>query len=120
MASGRLLLCALLLSALLRTPLAFTCVSENSLEECAALRDLYEAAGGEAWNHNAGWREAYRDEATDLCFFYGISCRNGYVNFLWLPNNRLNGTLPASLSRLTDLVTLCVPPLSALLAVYCA
>jgi hypothetical protein len=67
-----------------------------------ALIDLYNATNGPTWRRNNGW-----NTATNPCAWYGIVCRSfGPVTDLWLPSNKLTGTLPDSLGSLTNLTTL--------------
>ncbi len=67
----------------------------------AALADLYNATNGPNWTNKTGW-------LTDcnLCGWYGIGCTNGRVTTLNLVNNGLQGSIPMSLSGLTNLSAL--------------
>ena len=61
----------------------------------AALVLLYETTGGPSWTRSDNW-------LTDqpLSEWYGVRTENGRVDFLSLPNNGLEGRLPAVLGQL--------------------
>ena len=76
-------------------------------EERDALMDFYHSTGGDNWIHNENW-------GSDLPVnkWYGIgrtllvdpdNISQMHVSGIGLPNNNLTGTLPASLSKLTEL-----------------
>eukprot|EP00300_Choanocystis_sp_HF-7_P011632 c17550_g1_i2.p1 GENE.c17550_g1_i2~~c17550_g1_i2.p1 ORF type:complete len:446 (+),score=58.33 c17550_g1_i2:1158-2495(+) len=73
--------------------------------ERAALMALYDATGGKSWKQNSGW-------GSDgwLCYWVGIECskRDGemHVTSVQLPNNGLEGRLPAELESLKYLSVL--------------
>lgn len=73
-------------------------VSEISLAECSALVDLYYATGGQNWLTQTNWLQN-----NTPCNWYGVSCSAGQVISLVLDNNRLAGTIPASVAALTAL-----------------
>jgi hypothetical protein len=109
----------------------FTCTQSDSV--CAAFGSLYKSTGGSSWANQGGWSAAAAGTATSYCTFYGISCSGvGVVTTLygrvrgahrvrssacltprrraarsWISNNALSGTIPASLSSLTNLQNLC-------------
>jgi Leucine-rich repeat (LRR) protein len=68
------------------------------------LVDLYNATNGANWTNKTGWLSG-----CDPCTgnggqpWFGLQCANGRVSRLILYQNNLAGTLPASLSALTDL-----------------
>lgn len=64
----------------------------------AALEAFYESTNGDEWDNNTGW-------LTDCepCQWQGVTCTNGRVTRLILPNNNLNGPLPAEMAALTFL-----------------
>ncbi|WP_247235536.1 leucine-rich repeat domain-containing protein [Telluribacter sp. SYSU D00476] len=66
----------------------------------AALVDLYNSTNGAGWTNKTNWLTG-----CDPCSggWYGITCTNGRVTQLDLNSNSLQGTLPSSLSGLTDL-----------------
>ena len=72
------------------------------LAECEALVDLYLATDGDSWTTNTN---RYTD--SNICTWYGVSCSlfgfQKKVTSITLPNNNLVGTLPSSLSWLTEL-----------------
>lgn len=72
-----------------------------------ALIRLYDATGGNQWKHRMGWRGAAGTE----CRWYGIVCNPGdgavrHVTQILLTDNRLTGSLPASLVELEHLSVL--------------
>ena len=72
---------------------------EGSGEERAVLAEFYEAAGGANWADNANW-----NTHAPLGQWHGVGTdAAGSVVELRLPNNRLSGTIPSSLSGLTNL-----------------
>ncbi len=81
-------------------------------EEREALMDLYYSTGGENWTHNEGWGS---DRPVDE--WYGISLAlspvgddifQAHVSEIALADNNLTGTLPASLSNLSSLISFLV------------
>ncbi len=72
---------------------------------CAALGDLYTAAGGAGWAaRTPGWQDAAAGTPAAACSLRGVSCdANGQLTALRLPSNSLYGTLPASLGALSAL-----------------
>ena len=72
-----------------------------------ALIRLYDATGGNQWKYRMGWRGAAGTE----CRWYGIVCNPGdgevrHVTQILLTDNRLTGSLPASLVELEHLSVL--------------
>lgn len=80
------------------------CDSQTSLilarEDCEVLVDLYNATDGDNWKDNTNWGDE------DLANWFGVKVRNGKINEIVIPNNRLVGELPVSLSALPDLYVL--------------
>jgi hypothetical protein len=72
--------------------------------EREALIEFYKSAGGENWNNHDGWN----GEPGTECTWQGVSCdsENTHVTSLSLPQNGLNGTIPASLGNLSSLISL--------------
>ena len=67
----------------------------------ALLMEFYEATGGANWSNNTNWNtDAPLDE------WYGVLTISGRVAELALLQNRLSGTIPASLGGLTNLFRL--------------
>ena len=70
--------------------------------EIDALTDLYSSTSGAGWEINNNWLQG--DPCNDN--WYGISCNySGGVTEINLFDNNLIGTLPSSLSKLTNLTT---------------
>lgn len=76
-------------------------MADISAPERAALLDLYASTDGDHWVNNAGWGGAAGTE----CAWFGITCSadGNSVEQLWMTNNNMNGTLPASLQDLVHL-----------------
>ncbi|MCE7988315.1 MAG: alpha/beta fold hydrolase [Caldilinea sp. CFX5] len=83
------------------TAVGFACnnVTEIPTSECNALVALYNSTNGANWVNNSGWRVALTP-----CSWFGVTCFNGHVDMLNLPDNRLNGNLPAQLADLPQLL----------------
>ena len=72
-----------------------TGISEN---ECYALIALYDSTNGPDWTTNDGWK------ATDTpCQWPGVTCANGTVTAIDLPNNNLVGDIPDQIGALINL-----------------
>ena len=69
-----------------------------------ALETLYTNTDGDNWTDNTGWLTD-----CDPCQWFGITCVNGRVTELNLPNNQLDGPLVPELSSLTKLERLHLP-----------
>ncbi len=69
-----------------------------------ALVAFYDATGGPSWNDSSGWLGAPGTE----CSWFGITCdaTESHVTRIWMQSNGLAGTLPGSISQLTELDTL--------------
>ena len=73
----------------------------NAVDE-AALKDLYESAGGSGWTESARWLS---DDGVDA--WYGITTDSlGLVTELDLARNGLAGALPGSLGNLAEMILL--------------
>ncbi len=70
--------------------------------ERTALLDLYQATGGASWLASMGWLGPAGSE----CSWFGVTCTGGRVTGLALPQNALQGTLPATFASLDQLQTL--------------
>ena len=68
-----------------------TNVTQIPQPECEALVDIFEATNGSAWTNNSNWLQT-----TTPCSWFGVTCANGRVLRLDLPNNQLSGALPQS------------------------
>lgn len=80
-------------------------VTDIPQSECEALEDLYESTTGESWTTSTGWYDAFTNRSSDAtaCDWHGLLCAAGHVTRVQLTNNNLTGTIPASLSDLTEL-----------------
>lgn len=71
-----------------------------------ALTALYNATNGDEWKNRANWRNAedtdFNDPGTE-CSWKGIPCSEGRVESLYLPKNRLVGTIPPEIGYLGNL-----------------
>jgi Leucine-rich repeat (LRR) protein len=77
--------------------------------ECEALIALYNSTDGPNWINNANWNM----NNTPCGQFWvgtaswpGITCFNGHVTSIWLPDNNLNGPIPPELGNLSHLESL--------------
>ncbi len=78
-----------------------TVIAQATSPDYQPLVDLYNATNGPGWTNKTNWLTG------SPCGWYGVRCDgNGRVSFLQLPNNQLRGTMPGSLSALTNLNTL--------------
>lgn len=75
---------------------AFAQISES---EATALKDLYAATQGDNWNQK--W-----DLTKEAAQYEGVTIENGHVTEIRMLFNNATGTLPASLSALTELKVL--------------
>ena len=73
-------------------------VSEIPPSECEALVFLYESTNGSGWTRQDGWLAT-----TTPCSWTGVLCEAGHVQTIYLPRNRLNGSIPPELGSLTNL-----------------
>ncbi len=80
--------------------LAAAC-SDIPAGECRALVALYEATNGPGWRSQSGWLTA-----TAACTWAGVTCEDGHVVDLGLPQNGLRGPLPPALGGLARLRSL--------------
>jgi hypothetical protein len=80
---------------------------EIEARQRAVLMELFDATDGPHWKHKRHW-----GSDKPICTWTGVSCGwpdgwlMGHVRELRLPENRLRGTLPASLSSLSMLIRL--------------
>ncbi len=92
-------------------PVLYTEVETNVVPddvEFAALKDIFTSLGGTGWLKKTNWPTTWPATATSAVFskWFGVSVVNGDVVSISLPSNRLAGTIPASISNLTELTTL--------------
>jgi len=76
-------------------------VTDVPAAECAALDALFTGTDGWSWAGRAGWFTR-----TKACLWQGVGCTGGHVTALRLPENGLNGPLPAAIGALTQLQAL--------------
>ena len=74
-------------------------------EERTALISLYNSTNGDDWTDNSGWNGA---EGTE-CNWYGITCIDDHIAYIYLNSNNLTGELPHEISGLTSLIELYLP-----------
>ncbi len=74
--------------------------TEIPYAECETLVEFYNSTNGDGWENNAGW-----NITNTPCSWEGITCYNGKVINIILPNNNLVGSLP-DLSAFTSLTAL--------------
>ncbi|OQW91777.1 MAG: hypothetical protein BWK78_03580, partial [Thiotrichaceae bacterium IS1] len=63
-------------------------VTEIPVTECQALLSLYNSTGGANWRNKTGW-----NQTNAPCSWSGVSCEEGHVTEISLPNNSLTGPL---------------------------
>jgi hypothetical protein len=84
------------------TAIASTTLNVGNHPDYAALVDLYNSTNGASWTNKTGWLSN-----CDPCNgWFGVNCDGGRVVTLNLENNQLEGTIPASLSALNNLLNL--------------
>ncbi|GAB1422628.1 hypothetical protein MASR2M15_28650 [Anaerolineales bacterium] len=78
-------------------------VSDVPESECASLLQIHALMGGTKWLNQSGW-----GVNTNICSWFGVSCDGGntHVTGIALPNNQLSGTIPDSISLLSQLSVL--------------
>ncbi len=70
--------------------------TDNTIDSLA-LVDLYNATNGPNWTNNDNWLTG------PLNTWYGISCDQNQVTFIYLPENNLCGEIPESIGNLSNL-----------------
>ncbi len=79
-------------------PSICTNVTQIPTAECEALRDLYDFTNGSNWTNKSNWLQ------TDTpCSWFGVTCANGRLLRLDLPNNQLDGTLPSTVDAFANM-----------------
>ena len=73
-------------------------VTQIPAAECTALLDLFTATNGNNWTNKANWLQT-----NTPCSWFGVTCANGRVQRLDLPNNKLSGTLPPTLDAFSSI-----------------
>jgi len=93
------------LLSLFSAPLLSQC--ENAGPDLQPLLDLFRSTEGSNWLNATGWQLGDLGLDCDYCNWLGVSCNaDQRVVRLVLPDNRLRGTLPESISDLTELSNL--------------
>ena len=75
-------------------------------DDLAALQELYRSTDGDHWTDNAGWDQIMNTSTPvicDLTSINGLNFSGDRVVGIYLQNNNLDGTIPASLGGMTDL-----------------
>lgn len=75
--------------------LHFSIKAQINIGDSTALVDLYNSTNGTFWKNNDNWLSGSVSE------WFGVKVTNNRVTGLYLINNQLDGTLPASLGNLT-------------------
>ncbi|MBD2704464.1 leucine-rich repeat domain-containing protein [Spirosoma sp. BT702] len=83
------------------TTVATTTLTVGSHPDLQALTDLYNSTNGAGWTNKTGWLTS-----CNPCGWYGVSCIGGRVVTLDLSRNALSGSIPSSLSALSNLKNL--------------
>ena len=82
-------------------------IQQLTLDECEALKKLYEETNGDEWLNFRGWLRTNQP-----CDWHGITCASTAwprkVTKIHLPGNNLTGSLPGELSLLTELKELVI------------
>ncbi len=73
--------------------------------EKQALLDLYNATNGANWKNTVENNKPWNEDIP-VCDWYGITVNNGRLVSIWLDNNNLSGSIPATINQFTDLQTL--------------
>lgn len=80
--------------------LHFSIKAQVNIGDSLALVDLYNSTNGGYWKYNTNWLTNKVSE------WHGIKVSNNRVTGIYLINNHLEGTLPASLGNLTEITDL--------------
>nr|WP_299384833.1 immunoglobulin domain-containing protein [Allomuricauda sp.] len=76
-----------------------------SATEKQALLDLYNSTNGASWTNTVANNQPW-DTNIPVCDWYGVTVSNGDVIRVQIPSNNVVGTIPQSISDLTNLQTL--------------
>ena len=82
-------------------PRAYGLWCPPTLTERFALVEFYDSTGGDSWTNNDGW-----DTDSEVGDWYGVTVGDSLVEQLRLPDNGLEGPLPAVIASLTEMQTL--------------
>ncbi len=85
----------------------------NDPSDYIALRALYLSTDGDNWSDNSGWPDANFFNANptipsgvNMSYWNGLTCQDGRINNLQIPNNNLNGFIPTEIGLLSELENL--------------
>ncbi|MEO9850132.1 MAG: hypothetical protein ABJF65_04820, partial [Reichenbachiella sp.] len=83
-------------------------------QEFLALKEFFESTGGDKWADNKGWPysrwpDAKEVTSEDFATWEGVHVTDGDVDMLGFKENNLIGTIPKSVSNLTQLTHFSVP-----------
>lgn len=81
-------------------PRAYGLICPTTLIERFALSELYAGTGGDSWSNNSGW-----DSDSPVGDWYGVTVGDSLVVRLDLPDNGLDGPIPAEIANLRVLET---------------
>ena len=81
-------------------PRAYGLRCPPTMTERFALVEFYDSTGGDSWIHNDGW-----GSDSDVGDWHGVTVGDSLVRRLDLPDNGLDGPLPAELGNLRELET---------------
>lgn len=70
-----------------------------------ALIDLYNSTAGSGWTNKTNW-QVPGNVGDSPCGWYGVSCSSGRVSQVYLVDNNLTGSIPATVGSLSNLRTL--------------
>jgi len=76
---------------LLTPPSLCNSVTQLPAAECEALIAIFASTNGNAWTNKSNWLQT-----NTPCSWFGVTCANGRVLRLDLPNNKLSGPLPST------------------------
>ena len=75
--------------------------ASSDTDSCSSLESIFYKTEGINWATQSGWLSE-----PDLCEWYGLSCSDGIVTGLSLPENNLAGDIPEELGQLTTLASI--------------
>ena len=76
-------------------------IQEIPAAECNALFVLFDKTRGSRWNSAVNWLQTLSP-----CSWEGVTCKNGHVKKISLPQNNLHGALPPEIGNLSYLTVL--------------
>lgn len=89
------------------TSLIVDTTSYTPEQEKRVLLDMYQGTNGHNWYNQSGWSTPNQ---TSHCYWYGITCHSNtsYVKTITMSYNNLEGSLPTTLWKLRNLLSLCI------------